>query len=71
MPRIKLANWYGDKAPGDELDVDEVMLKRLRRDGLVAEVVESPTEASESAPMTQQDSPAQPGPAVETGRKRR
>ncbi|MFJ7176405.1 hypothetical protein ACIQXA_08355 [Streptomyces massasporeus] len=39
MPRIKLANWYGDKAPGEELDVDEVWLKALRRDGMVAEVL--------------------------------
>lgn len=36
--RIKLANWYGDKAPGEEIDVDEVTAKALRRDGLVAEV---------------------------------
>ena len=39
MPRIKLASWYGDKAPGEEMDVDDVRLKALRRDGLVAEVV--------------------------------
>lgn len=39
MARIKLASWYGDKAPGEEMDVDDVMLKALRRDGLVAEVV--------------------------------
>jgi hypothetical protein len=71
MPRIKLANWYGDRAPGDEMDVDEVMLKRLRRDGLVAEVVEPPTEASEAAPATQLENPVQPEPVVETGRKRR
>lgn len=40
MPRIKLASWYGDKAPGDEMDVDDVTLKALRRDGRVAEVVD-------------------------------
>lgn len=39
MPRVKLATWYGDKAPGDEIDVDAVTLKALRRDGLVAEVL--------------------------------
>ena len=37
MPRITLASWYGDKAPGEEIDVDVVTLKALRRDGLVAE----------------------------------
>lgn len=73
MPRIKLANWYGARKPGDEIDVDEVLLKALRRDGLVAEVLQAP----EPAPAPQQESPAQPEPAVveqpavETGRKRR
>ncbi|MEU9333126.1 hypothetical protein AB0D49_08170 [Streptomyces sp. NPDC048290] len=41
MPRIKLATWYGDKAPGEELDVDGAALKAMRRDGLVAEVLGS------------------------------
>lgn len=41
MPRIKLASWYGDKAPGDEIDVDDATLKALRRDGRVAEVAET------------------------------
>ncbi|GGV91584.1 hypothetical protein [Streptomyces massasporeus] len=75
MPRIKLANWYGDKAPGEELDVDEVQLKALRRDGMVAEVVDAPAaesadEASaqaqpENAPV--QEAAAQP----ESGRRKR
>ncbi|MEX3101255.1 MULTISPECIES: hypothetical protein [unclassified Streptomyces] len=38
--RIKLASWYGDKAPGDVIDVDGTTAKALARDGLVAEVVE-------------------------------
>lgn len=57
--RIKLASWYGDKAPGEEIDVDDVTLKALRRDGLVAEVVEVTAAAEESAPQP------------ETGRKKR
>lgn len=76
MPRIKLANWYGDHKPGDEIDVDDVLLKALHRDGLVAETLEAP---AEPAPTPQQERPAQPEPAVEqraepaaeTGRKRR
>jgi hypothetical protein len=60
--RIKLASWYGDKAPGEEIDVDEVRLKALHRDGLVAEVVETP-----QAKLTAEEPAAQP----ETGRKRR
>jgi hypothetical protein len=62
MPRIKLANWHGEHAPGAELDVDDVELKALRRDGRVAEVVEPAAE------------PARPEPAAdapETGRKKR
>lgn len=80
MPRIKLANWYGDKAPGEELDVDEVTAKALRRDGLVAEPArETPQE--EQAPAPTAEDPAQPQPeqaaestpeaAEQTGRKRR
>lgn len=70
MPRIKLASWYGDKAPGAEVDVDEVTAKALRRDGLVAEVVVQ----SEAAPPPEQTEapdgePAEPQSAA--GRKRR
>lgn len=75
MPRIKLANWYGDHKPGDEIDVDDVQLKALRRDGLVAETLEAPMER---AAKTQEERPAPPesavepvASAVETGRKRR
>ena len=66
--RIKLASWYGDKAPGEEIDVDEVTAKALRRDGLVAEPVEE-TAQEEQAPSKTAEEPAQPEP--ETGRKKR
>jgi hypothetical protein len=75
MPRIKLANWYGEKAPGEELDVDEVRLKALRRDGMVAEVVDAP--AVESADEVGAQAQAEPAPVQEpaaqpeAGRKRR
>lgn len=59
--RIKLASWYGDKAPGEEIDVDEVALKALHRDGLVAEVVEIP-----QAEPAAEEPAAQP----ETGRRK-
>jgi hypothetical protein len=39
MPRIKLANWHGDRAPGEEIEVDAANLKGLQRDGMVAEVL--------------------------------
>ncbi|MFE0887917.1 hypothetical protein ACFW4Q_02580 [Streptomyces rochei] len=73
---IKLASWYGDHKPGDEIDVDDVLLKALCKDGRVAAVVEAPTE---EPPAPQQEAPAQPvpvveqtqEPAAETGRKRR
>jgi hypothetical protein len=84
MPRIKLANWYGDHKPGDEIEVDEVALKALHRDGIVAEVIgydnggvlePGPTEATgtsgEAEAVQTVPQPAQPEPAVETGRKRR
>lgn len=74
--RIRLASWYGDHKPGDEIDADGVLLKALRRDGRVAEIVETPTE---EPPAARQEKPAQPAPVVEqpaasaaeTGRKRR
>lgn len=65
MPRIKLANWHGDHAPGDEIDVDDVELKALARDGRVAEVVE-PMAADAPKPE-----PEAVTAAAETGRKRR
>jgi hypothetical protein len=75
MPRIKLANWYGDRAPGDEIDVDEVALKALRRDGLVAEVlgydnggVVEPGRI-EATNASGEEQPVAPEP--QTGRKRR
>ncbi|MEU0200931.1 MULTISPECIES: hypothetical protein [unclassified Streptomyces] len=71
MPRIKLANWYGDNAPGDELDVDDGMVKRLHRDGLVAEVIKQSAPDLQAAPTQPQEGIKQPVPVVETGRKRR
>lgn len=66
MPQIKLANWYGDKAPGETIDVDEVTAKALRRDGLVAQPErETPQEQQAPAPVAEE--PAQPQPAVEAG----
>lgn len=65
--RIKLASWYGDKPPGEEIDVDEVTAKALRRDGLIAEPVEE-TAQEQQAPSQTADEPAQP---EQTGRKRR
>ena len=62
--RIKLASWSGDHAPGEEIDVDEVTAKALRRDGLVAEAVETPQQEPAAGPATE-------GLAPETGRKRR
>lgn len=72
MPRIKLAHWVGDHKPGDEIDVSDVELAALRRDGRVAEVVEAPVRKPVVvADATTETEPAQPEPAVETGRKRR
>jgi hypothetical protein len=64
--RIKLASWYGDHAPGEEIDVDDVALKALRRDGLVAEVVETTQEQPPAEPAVDE-----PASQPETGRKRR
>lgn len=65
MTRIKLAHWYGDRAPGDELDVDAATLKEMRRDGRVAEVVA----ATQEQPAGTQPS-EEPPKQVPTGRKR-
>ncbi|MGY1579145.1 hypothetical protein [Streptomyces sp. MN13] len=64
MPRITLAHWYGDKAPGDTVDVDEVTAKALRRDGVVAEP-EKETPQEGQAPTPVAENAAQPQPAVD------
>lgn len=63
MPQITLAHWYGDKAPGETIDVDEVTAKALRRDGLVAQP-ERETPQEEQAPAPVAENPAQPENAV-------
>jgi hypothetical protein len=64
--RIKLASWYGDKAPGEEIDVDDATAKALSRDGLVAEAVEAIQEEPPSEPAA-----AEPTSKPETGRRKR
>ncbi|MBR8638589.1 hypothetical protein KEF29_03065 [Streptomyces tuirus] len=75
MPRIKLANWYGDKAPGEELDVDDTRLKAMHRDGMVAEVIgqEQGTGLQPAPPaaVNAESEPEQAEPAPQAGRKRR
>jgi hypothetical protein len=79
MPRITLAYWYGDKAPGDTIDVDEVAAKAMRRDGLVA-AEETVQEQQAPAPAVTEPAPPQPQPpaeqagderAVPSGRRKR
>ncbi|WP_322500792.1 hypothetical protein TR631_12340 [Streptomyces rochei] len=64
MPRIKLAHWYGDKAPGDEIDVDDVQLKALRRDGMVAEVVGESGDALQPGSTEATNATAEPEPVL-------
>jgi hypothetical protein len=70
MPRIKLAGWYGDKPPGSELDVDEVQLKALRRDGRVAGVVEDTT-PEEPVAASEQRQTAEAADESPAGRRKR
>lgn len=65
MPRIKLAFWHGDHNPGDELDVNDEELAGLRRDGRVAEVLNSepPAPTGDKPAETAVDG-AQPGREV-------
>lgn len=62
--KVTLAHWYGDKKPGDTIDVDEVTAKALRRDGLVAEP-DKETAGEEQAPSKTAEGPAQPEPKAE------
>jgi hypothetical protein len=66
MPEVTLAHWYGDKAPGETIDVDDVQLKALRRDGLVAEPKHE-TLQEDQAPAPVAEEPAQPQPAADGG----
>jgi hypothetical protein len=75
MPRIQLAYWHGEHAPGDEVNVSDDELAALTRDGRVAEVLqeaapaETPAPAAPAAPV--EPSQEQPETAVDAGRKRR
>lgn len=73
--RIKLAHWYGDHAPGDEIDVDEVTVKALQRDGRVAEVLAygqgGVLEATPSETVNASDAPEPVEPAPDSGRRKR
>jgi len=75
MPRIKLANWYGDQAPGDIVEVDDAALKAMRRDGLVADVLAPELDDTlSSAPVEEAaagDKPEPVAPEPQPGRKRR
>ncbi|MET8978565.1 hypothetical protein ABZX85_23395 [Streptomyces sp. NPDC004539] len=51
--RIRLAAWYGDRAPGEVLDVDEATVKALTRDGLVAGVLADQPAAPPAEPERQ------------------
>lgn len=63
MPRIKLAHWHGDHAPGEEIDVTDEELAGLTRDGRVAGVVDS-KEAKQ--PTEEQPARPEPSPELET-----
>jgi len=39
MPRIRLAHWHDGHAPGDEIDVDDDLMRSLQRDGRVNAVL--------------------------------
>lgn len=67
MAHVRLANWHGDAAPGDVIEVPDDQVQGLRYDGRISEVVDesdvqSPAETepvnvsteSESAPTAEQ-----------------
>lgn len=70
MPRIRLAYWLGELAPGDEIDVTDEELKPLQRDGRVAEVLDEPTAPTQPAPV-QPAAEAEPEAPAAEGRTRK
>jgi hypothetical protein len=66
MPRIRLAYWYKDHAPGDEVEVHDDEFRDLSRDGRVAEVLTEPEPEAGPAPVAEAEAPAQPDPTVDT-----
>ncbi|WP_338683947.1 hypothetical protein QD712_25850 [Streptomyces acidiscabies] len=75
MIRIKLANWYGEHAPGQEVNVSEALLKSLQRDGLVAEVLDPQADDALELPAAEAENgapePEAAEPTAELRRKRR
>ncbi|MFJ2515621.1 hypothetical protein ACIPEL_36390 [Streptomyces griseoviridis] len=70
MPRIVLAHWHGGAPPGAQIDVDDGALAALRRDGLIAAVVDAPPAAPETTDGAAEpdDAPeAESGPAEDAG----
>lgn len=73
MPRIKLAFWHDGHLPGAEIDVDDDMLKALRRDGRVAEVLPDVDEGGELPPAVTEavNATGEPEPVVVPARRRK
>ncbi|MFF0277448.1 hypothetical protein [Streptomyces sp. NPDC004330] len=72
MPRIRLAHWYGQLAPGTETEVTEEELAALQRDGRVAAVLPAATSTGAPAAPAAEAEPAESqDPPDRTGRKSR
>lgn len=80
MPRIRLAFWHDGHAPGEEIDVADDDLPALRRDGRVAQVLDTEEPTPAQQPPVQSETAAAPEPSPEsepvktgpeTGRRRR
>jgi len=69
MPKVKLAYWYDGKKPGDTVDVDDVTLKILKRDGIVAEATSVPDVAPKKTPVSPESD--KPADVPQTGSKAR
>lgn len=63
MHTITLAHWHDGRAPGTELEVDDVELAALQRDGRVAAVREESGEQPEADATPEAPADAEPQPA--------
>lgn len=61
MTRVKLASWYDGHAPGDVVDIPDELVRPLRRDGRIANILpaaEEPPPPSTQVERTEDAEPA-------------
>jgi hypothetical protein len=71
MAHIRLASFYDGHSPGDVIEVADDMVRPLRRDGRVAEVVDASVLEASPEPAAPPTAEPEPGVVLTSKRRRR